>query len=1687
MAGDDGGLARQDGRNWSVWLTQSRFVDRNSPVKQSEIAASATGDQGTYFITAAGALARYNTKNASWQNLGRVPKQGNGGAIRRLVQLGDGYWLHRERQLWHFPTNRQGQLDVPKGELVMSGCIAQVSASGDKLLVLIADSCIRNNGASTFERLLSFRDPDVPPEQLLDNSEAPMAWKATDIRYVAQLDARILLAGPRGATQYLTESRSWHPITTDAISAFAAVDDEFVWLGGEGFLVSFKSATIDPIRIALPQSQRSVLSIMPDDAGGAHASDDRGSLWYVPADRKVVERFGVTAPALQERAQTAISSLNADIFVFRGQTVVMTHGSRRYATFANSPSTAVIRDAKLRADTPVGVFLYAPGQTGRLTFIDPLSPNSAPVAEFSGSERIVSLSALGDRSALATTVDGRLIRIAAQGDELNIRDEMEGQPYAGLNGAALRDVAPNGENNILFASTEGVFEYDATRRSWKTLTRKPAVSVAATQNHLFTVDPDQNLVRHAPAGHSPVMQIGGGDFSFSPDAEMSDILYDEALGLIVLAKDKSGQFILERYNPATRRSTKVGSFPAAERGQILHYGGEKDWLVIVGDKAYRSGEDALATAARGQQILAGWIDADTGQTVTMESDSADNSIFLHRHAQADRAASCLYRGSVSEPIELSTLKRFNTNILSLTGQSSLQLYRVDAHRWYNVPLPKSPAYDFEGAHGMFWARQTLNPTAPLLRIDPGPLQQGVASCAPNTPALRHRSFSMAAVHPVEDRVLHQRPDGSIGVTVAGADDQVIFETSNPPKTRSKPLRAHVQSDRIWIAFADSVYSYDPSARRWQEIGRFSPRAWQQVVMSDGTGAFAGKTVASFADAEGHWVRVVGTASAERDSGRIDEGRIKAPQPAGFAQGADREVLQSWQQSGVYFFQFKDRIAALNSGNLSWLPSNWKVGGLSERFAVIRQRLVSWNPRTRDFQFQGSNRISSALADPHTARVTQGSTAFVTKAGLPGWVTPGGALVMCQSNGSCRQKSAEAPLFDPSVVSNVYDMGEGLILLADNDKAAYLAVSEDKMAMQRLFDSGNRPSRTSPTQDWLTEEIREIWPARDGGYRVSSPKGDVVLLGRPSAGRLRVDRLGSRKLINPDDNMSLSEAGDILQGNSRIPLPFGLEPDDIMAVGRLEGRVWLQHEAGISAYDTGCRKPALPEDLRPSSNEDTNAIDPGAEEQETEEGSEEAPDFDCITEQFSAPLEQERIAYLTGNWDEELSAQMQNGADLTWRAAWLLRSERWNLNADRKLAKTAIPKRISDRFFTRPDGAVSLSKGTSVASTSGGGLAVTLVNGTVQQMVAPDRLTLENLDLNWLQFDPERQRFNLRTQTSSAQWSAATVFTEYGTFRPFARKMALPQSDGALLVQTRFGTVRVNNETDLARSFDPSQVQFAPGASRAGTVLDEGGIWIDDEYSAAPGGDGKKRSGIDLRMGEFTASGDRRKVGVVLQFRDQNAWSHQNGFLWDTVRDLGWSNTGEPVALSNLGPVNVQAVLAGSPQTPITWSGQQSFSALRQNTQLTAAPKDIRLRALPGNRVQFDRDKLYDGAAAFGQIHLITGRGYERADRFGFQTELLDRSSALRRVFVHRATPRVVLLGDNLVRLIEKKDGSVRFWNRAPQTLRGGRQYEIGPLDVMGELDLSGARMRYSLEFELRQDGGRTNALRATRAGNGSRF
>ncbi|MEL6171717.1 MAG: hypothetical protein AAFR02_06840, partial [Pseudomonadota bacterium] len=543
----------------------------------------------------------------------------------------------------------------------------------------------------------------------------------------------------------------------------------------------------------------------------------------------------------------------------------------------------------------------------------------------------------------------------------------------------------------------------------------------------------------------------------------------------------------------------------------------------------------------------------------------------------------------------------------------------------------------------------------------------------------------------------------------------------------------------------------------------------------------------------------------------------------------------------------------------------------------------------------------------------------------------------------------------------------------------------------------------------------------------------------------------------------------------------------MAVGRLEGRVWLQHEAGISAYDTGCRKPALPEDLRPSSNEDTNAIDPGAEEQETEEGSEEAPDFDCITEQFSAPLEQERIAYLTGNWDEELSAQMQNGADLTWRAAWLLRSERWNLNADRKLAKTAIPKRISDRFFTRPDGAVSLSKGTSVASTSGGGLAVTLVNGTVQQMVAPDRLTLENLDLNWLQFDPERQRFNLRTQTSSAQWSAATVFTEYGTFRPFARKMALPQSDGALLVQTRFGTVRVNNETDLARSFDPSQVQFAPGASRAGTVLDEGGIWIDDEYSAAPGGDGKKRSGIDLRMGEFTASGDRRKVGVVLQFRDQNAWSHQNGFLWDTVRDLGWSNTGEPVALSNLGPVNVQAVLAGSPQTPITWSGQQSFSALRQNTQLTAAPKDIRLRALPGNRVQFDRDKLYDGAEAFGQIHLVTGRGYERADRFGFQTELLDRSSALRRVFVHRATPRVVLLGDNLVRLIEKKDGSVRFWNRAPQTLRGGRQYEIGPLDVMGELDLSGARMRYSLEFELRQDGGRTNALRATRAGNGSRF
>lgn len=1687
VAGDDGGLAKQDGRNWSVWLTQSRFVDRNSPVKQSDIAASSSGGQGTYFITEAGGLAYYNANNASWQNLGRVPKQGDGGAIRRLVQLGDGYWLHRERQLWHFPTNRQGQLEAPDGKLVMSGCIAQVSASGDELLVLTTDRCNRSDGAPTFERLLSFSDPDVLPKQLLDNSEAPKAWKAGDIRYVAQLDDRIVLAGPRGATQYLTESRSWHPITTDAISAFAAVDGEFAWLGGEGFLVSLKSATVDPIRIALPLSQRSVLSIMPDDAGGVHASDDQGSLWYVPADREVVERFEVTAPVLQERAQTAISSLNADIFVFRGKTVVMTHGSRRYTTLANSPSTAVIRDAKLRADTPFGIFLYAPGQTGRLTFIDPLSPNSAPVAEFSESERIVSLSALDDRSALATTVNGRLIRITAQGDELNIRDEMDGQPYAGLNGPALRDVAPNGENNILFASTEGVFEYDATGRSWKTLTRKPAVSVAATQNHLFTVDLDQNLVQHSTAGRSPVIRVGGGDFSFSPDAEMSDILYDEALGLIVLAKDKGGQFTLERYHPAMRRSTKLGSFPAAERGQILHYGGEKDWLVIVGDRAYRSSEDALATAVRGQHVLAAWIDADTGQTVTVESDSADDSIFLHRHAHADRAATCLFRGSVSKPIDLSTLQRFNTDILSLAGPSSLQLYRVDAHRWYNVPLPKAPAYDFEGAHGVFWAREKLNPTAPLLRIDPGLLQQGVSSCTPDTPALRHRSFSVAAVHPVEDRVLHQRSDGSLGVTVAGADDRVIFEPSDPPKTRSAPLRAYVQSGRIWIAFADSVYSYDPSSRLWQEIGRFTPRAWQQVVFSDGRGAFAGKTVASFADAEGRWVRVVGTASDPRDSGRVDEGRIKAPQPAGFAQGADREVLQSWQQSGVYLFQFEDRIAALNAGDLSWLPSKWKVGGLSERFGVVQQRLVSWNPQTRDFQFQGSNRISRALAGPYTARVTQGSTAFVTKDGLPGWVTPGGALVMCQSNGSCRQQSAEAPLFDPSVISNVYDMGEGLVLLAENDRAAYLAVSEDEMAMQRLFDAGNRPSSTSPTQDWLTEEISEIWPARDGGYRASSPKGDVVLIGRPSAGGLRVDRLGSHRLINPDDNTSLSEAGDILQGYLRIPLPFGLEPDEIMAVGRLEGRVWLQHEAGISAYHIGCRNPALPEELRPSSNEYTRAVDSNADEQETEEGSEEVSEFDCITEQFSAPLKQERIAYLKGNWNEELSAQMQNGADLTWRAARLLRSERWNLNADRKLAKTAIPKRINDRFFTRPDGAVSLSIGASVATTSGGGLAVTLVNGTVQQMVAPDHLTLESLDLKWLQFEPERQRFNLRTQTNAAQWSATTVFTENGTFRPFATKMALPQSDGALLVQTRFGIVRVNSETDLARSFDPSQVQFAPGASRAGTVLDEGGIWIDDEYTAAPGSDARKRSSIDLRMRDFTASGDRRKVGVVLLFRDQNAWSRQNGFLWDTVRDLGWSTTGQPVALTNLGPVDVNDVLAGSPQTPIAWSGQDSFLALRKNTQLTAAPKDFRLRALPGNRVQFDRDKLYDGAAAFGQIHLVTGRGYERADRFGFQTKLLDRSSALRRVFVHRATPRVVLLGDNLIRLMEKKDGSVRSWNQAPQTLRGGRQYEIGPLDVMGELDLSGARMRYSLEFELRQDAGRTNALRASKAGNGSRF
>lgn len=1645
VAGDDGGLAVHQGLDWSVWLSQSRFEFNGRSISQTDVAAAVADIEGTYFATHTGGLSHYNPTNAQWRNFGQLPGTGE---IDHLVMTGSSLWLGRANELWRIPLLNDGEADLQGAQAHLRNVvIVEITSYERTVVVLYEQGCSGQLGVAC-QILSTFDARDGAERQLLNTGSGPHAWDSGDITFADRLGDLVVLAGPRGVTSYDLSTRSWRPVEDRAITAFAASADEVVAVGGQGFVTILTAGSVRANRIELAQSTRTIRSLMLGPDGAVHASDSAGGLWTIaPGTSRAVSRFEITAPQQGERVAAAISNADVDLFVLPQSLLVRTQDDRRYRNIPMGDLGELLLDSTLVSHGSDGVFVYNANRR-QVAYFNPATPTNALIAPLPTGSRIISLTHLGPRLGLASTETGRLLVLDARGGSLSVSDAMPGQPTSGVGSNLVRDLGRDGDERLVLATASGLWDYRGDTRSWSNLAGGSYQSVGVASNGLFASDEEFRLHRLGTDGGGETrIVLGESSFSMPADAQIWDVLVDPEQGLVMLAGDGRGRNYLEFYNPDTRYARTLATFQSDAPGEILHFAGPDDWFVRLGNATFRNSVRALVHADSSDGARGGWIEPGRGDVVTVEEDSRSGALFLHRHSVGeDLPASCLFRGSTviaPETRELDTLSNglfaLNDTHLVLQTPQTAQLYRTDLGRWYETTLPRNTTYDYVWRDGAFWAQPAAGvETDQLFRLNLGPLSQEVPSCDANVRPLTYRSFEMAAIAPEGDRVLHRLDTGEVVLTENGTRDSTLFTPPSSPQGQGAPLRVLIQGDILWMAFETAIYTYDFRSRRWDERAAFSGRDWEQVLLLAETGGREGTVFAGYADANGHWVRL----TFNDEQVVVDQGQVQNPGPAPWPVGAGRSILGAWMQDAALILRYPTGLLAFDRNRARWVSSGWVLGRDDEAVGVLGGALVSWSGGTREVQFQGRQDIISALANPDTVRIPEDSTPVISLDGRPGWVNPGGGLVMCTATSSCREVVPDASVFDPSLVAQAYELGAGLLLQDQNGGTAYLNMAQNSPRLEQIFAfPGSAPSPDALLGDWLTQEVSYVWPSlTDDGYYIESRAGDISYI--PADGRRRpslVHDAGAANaplLVNPQNEVFLSASGRLQTANRLSDLPLGVEIEDVLAVGLLLDRFWIQHSGGLSTFNASCISPALPGWV---SDDEATEVDNPVARTSTSTGTLEP---DCETIEFPGP--DGVIAHLTGAWDEDLGAQLRNGQTLAWREGFL--REGWYNNGGFELDEIRLSDRLGEIYFTRPDGGLSLQRAVTLSTGSEGQVTVEMPNGEERLYFDPKSLRTPHLDLGWMRFDAQREVFAFGEGNRSATLPADRAFTANGAFVPLATGMALPQPEGGLFVEMGIGMVRLEAEENLAVARPASDVQPIFASRAADSVLDHGGIWNDNEFIPFGGGP-VQISRVALALGPFTVQGLRQSLGVEMRLHGQSAWVDTEGFLWDQILELGWTPDGRAVARSAVGPVFLDAPLAPVRPADIFWPGV-AFANAQVGSELSPPPADRQLLTLSGGaRIHFARDALQDGLMAFGTVHLATGRGYERTANLTVTPELIEPFRNLDELQMHRPSETLLLGVDGLLGIIDGASADVLPRTSALRTIQDPVHYQIGPLLV----------------------------------------
>ena len=1585
IQGNEGGLAAYDGSEWAVWLAQSHLIIEGRRLSESDVVAVASSEDRAWTIvsTVSGQAGLYNALNGQWRALPNLP--GNG-RVSELIWVEDAIWMVRGDGLWRISiATRIAKFSMTSK--LADGQFDELAIQPNKsVLILETRKCADiSNIKKKCIRITRYSPVGTLQEVLLDSTNSPISWTAKHIHFVHAFADILVLAGPGGVRRYSISKRMWTILERRPITHFKVSFKGDMGYGGVGFAAHAGRRAKSVNVTSLPGSKTAVTDLFFDGKGSLLITVGSGGLFRLKTTGALQTVFTRTAPMIASAVTFGRSSRTHDFFTTSKGQVSMDRRNRLYKSVGRNKTLQKLNQATRISSTGNSVFAFVPaGVMGELIYFDPSSPSEAIKIQI---QQVSSITKTGERSALVTTKSGRLWSVIVSGKDLNLTELTNNQPSSGPSSSEVVDASVEGAV-LALASSKGISLYDSASRRWETATTTSVRSVtfSESRDQMLTTFDDGTLARitkHDNKWRESIL-IGNSKLPHQDGNELDDTWQTSDGQLAFLGGQRSeAKKTLTLYDPRMRSVKKLGEFPSTGKGEILSFQSGRVWMVRIGNRAWtQAGPVPLAKGS--SRIISGWQESRM-ITVTLERDKNNGLLFLHRQNTKTGEKTCLFRGVSFKPAKLQDSFRISKRRSVLSTTKGIHIYDERLNRWADVDIATG-AYTIAMRGGDLWMQIVGGANKKsLYRVNLKSVPVADA-CAPQNAKAGARDLGHA-VATSDGAIMYQlKANGAIARAGRDTSFRNVFTRPKMPSVTGPPLRVLEVEGALLIVFADAVLRYDPDHRTWQELARFAPKKWKQVTLSKGAGRLAGSVIAMLINVDS-WLEVRIPRSA-RNISDVSKREERLPNVKPLAEARSLGPIEAfWVELDRFVVQFERGIASfsLNGGN--WLRA-WPLTSRSDKVGRVGGRLLSWSPANRNLRFEKNKGTFTSDAE---ISVPVSVELFVDQNGLPAWVGRDGAMTRCNTDASCIQSTVPRVPFDMRRIKRVLQLGQAFILV---DPDGFAGIFDPRTKQFRRLRAAQSIVGALSMSEAMQTPLGPLRLSRDGkSVFMRGESGDTVqIAGRRSFALrkfIKNSATQGAQLVNLDDLVSLGN-NKVIGITEQTALPEWMRSYKFNAIGKIGETLWLQSGAALISFPQTCGINAqLTESKSRERPGNASEIESeGALKNKLEKATTDKPEdisesssaeaVNCTVRTVALPSEF-AIAFVSLFEQESIAITLQDGSQ------WVQKNSaaEWT----QKVPPYSLPEQdmvdfLKNHTFQLGSNLASFTQGAVIDNSASDGTATILIpsirqNSRKEKFTPISKLRHPSAALPWLRFDASKNKIQFHGSTN-AQLSARNAFDTQGNFIPFKFSVPAPQSDGSVLVAILGGTVRLEGAS--LSNVQKARYQFTGITDPANLIPDSGGYWNGTRFLAWAPGKAVPSINEQMKIGSVNYRYDRRVPGVSMKKNGKSVIG-PDGFLWDSVNNIGLTERDQVVTLTPLGPLALNAPMGDKVAVRVIWT-QDIMQALAFSTDKSDNLNNMGWQTNPdASYGVLERDKLEAAIYHNSRIILSTGTGLGKTQAF----------------------------------------------------------------------------------------------------------